>query len=234
MNGFPTKLTWPAWYWLTATCFLAFVVVTWRMLAEGPPSFDLDCAEYFEAHAHRHAGIRNILWALTQLGSPLVLGSLAGVAVSTLMLLKKRLFALVWLFAVAGGALLNYGMKGEFDRNRPAPALRDPAVANLTSLSYPSGHSMGSTIGLGLCVYLVSRRVQRTSVRVPGVTGLVLLIGLVCFSRIYLRAHWFSDVLGGIAVGAAWLIFCLGIYEWRRGTLPVPVEADDEEHEEEV
>jgi len=229
MNRALTKLTWPAWYWLTAACFLAFLVVIWRMLAEGPQSFDLDCAEYFKTHAQSHTGMRNVLWAITQLGSPLMLGSLAGVAVSTLVLLKKRLFALVWLFAVVGGALLNYGMKGEFDRSRPPPSLRDPAVANLTSLSFPSGHSMGSTIGLGLCVYLVIRRVNRGSLRAVGIASLVLLIGLICFSRIYLRAHWFTDVVGGIAVGAAWLIFCLGIYEWRRGTLPVPEEETEPE-----
>jgi membrane-associated phospholipid phosphatase len=234
MNGFPVKLTWPAWYWLTAVCFLAFVAVTWRMLAQGPHSFDMDCAEYFQAHAEGHVWVRNLFWALTQLGSAWALGTLAGLAISVLIRRKQRFFAVVWLFAVAGGALLNYGMKGEFERSRPPVSMRDPAVAQLASWSYPSGHSMGSAIGIGLCAYLALRRVHWRRRKIASVSGLVLLIALIGFSRIYLRAHWCSDVLGGITVGTAWLIFCLGIYEWRRGTLQVPLPAYEVETEEEI
>jgi undecaprenyl-diphosphatase len=53
--------------------------------------------------------------------------------------------------------------------------------------------------------YLLLRRLQRRWARIVAVTGLGLLILAVAFSRIYLGAHWFSDVLGGLAVGTAWL-----------------------------
>jgi undecaprenyl-diphosphatase len=189
----------------------------------------LDCAAYFKAHAQEHVWVRNTLWVFTQLGSPWSLGTLAGLAIGVLLLRKQHFFAVVWLFAVAGGALLNVAMKGEFERARPPIAMRDPAVAQLASLSYPSGHAMGSTVGIGLCVYLVLRCVHWRRRKIAGVAALVLLISLIGFSRIYLRAHWCSDVLGGIIIGAAWLIFCLGIYEWRRGTLPVPLPPEQEE-----
>jgi undecaprenyl-diphosphatase len=235
MNGIWIRVTWPAWYWATALSFLAFVLVTWGVLAAGPHSFDLACAEHFQEHAQAHPWARNIFWFITQLGSPPVLGTLAGLAIGTLVLLKKRLLAAVWLFAVAGGALLNYGMKGQFERGRPPPSLRDAAVARLTSLSYPSGHAMGSTIGLGMCIYLVLRRVHRQPWRTLGATALALLIALIGFSRVYLRAHWFSDVVGGIAIGSAWVLFWLGVYRWRREAVPVPLpEEIEEEAEEEV
>jgi undecaprenyl-diphosphatase len=71
---------------------------------------------------------------------------------------------------------------------------------------------MGSVVGYGLLVYLLllpllRRRRDRLAV-VLAVTTLVLLIG---FSRVYLRAHYLSDVIGGFALGAAWLGVCIAI-----------------------
>jgi membrane-associated phospholipid phosphatase len=221
MNGFRFKITWPAWYWLSAAAFLAFVLLTWQVLALGPQAFDEDIAHDCKAHADSHIGIRNFFWAVTQLGSRVALGILAGAAAGLLLLKRKRFLAAVWVFAVIAGSLLNYGMKGQVGRLRPDLDLRDPGVHE-TSQSYPSGHAMGSTVGLGLCVYLVLRGVQRRPVRILAASGLISLIALIGFSRIYLRAHWCSDVLGGYAIGAAWLIFCVGVYERRRATLPPP------------
>ena len=46
--------------------------------------------------------------------------------------------------------------------------------------------------------------------------AIVLAVG---FSRVYLRAHWFSDVVGGWSLGIAWLFLCLGWLERRRRRL---------------
>src|SRR5439155_1533495 len=49
-----------------------------------------------------------------------------------------------------------------------------------------------------------------------GVPAMVLLIG---FSRIYLRAHWFTDVLGGFAIGTFWVSLCITWVEVQRRRL---------------
>ena len=46
------------------------------------------------------------------------------------------------------------------------------------------------------------------------VIGLILLIG---FSRIYLRVHYTSDVLGGFIIGLLWLLISLAILKWLEG-----------------
>ena len=68
---------------------------------------------------------------------------------------------------------------------------------------------MGSFVTYGFLAYLLTRVPhagfpRRTAVAV--LAGLVLLIG---FSRIYLGAHYVSDVLGGYAAAAVWLTFCI-------------------------
>ena len=210
-------LTWPAWYWLSFACFLTFVVLTWNVLARGPHPLDGDCARYFQAHAGEHTAVRDAFWAITQLGSLAALGTLAGAVIAVLFFRRERLLAAVWFLGVLGGALLNSGMKGEVGRVRPALDLRDPSVVHHANESYPSGHTMGATVGIGLCGYLVLRRVQRRTLRITAMSGLILLIFLIGFSRIYLRAHWCSDVLAGFAIGFTWLSFCVAIYERLQG-----------------
>ncbi len=73
---------------------------------------------------------------------------------------------------------------------------------------------MGSLIVYGLVVYLLSLNLLRRwwdRALVAGLlAALVLLIG---FSRMYLHAHYFSQVLGGFTAGAAWLALCLTAVE---------------------
>ena len=66
---------------------------------------------------------------------------------------------------------------------------------------------------LAYSLTLVERRRWLRYLTLAICAALVVAIG---FSRIYLRAHWFSDVVAGWTVGLAWLFFCLGWLERRR------------------
>jgi undecaprenyl-diphosphatase len=101
--------------------------------------------------------------------------------------------------------------------HRPRPHFDDP-ILTLTSYSFPSGHSMMATVLYGvLAAYLVANtsdwRLRALVILLAG-----LLIALVGFSRMYLGAHYLSDVLGAMAEGLAWLSLCLTfVYSvWRR------------------
>jgi undecaprenyl-diphosphatase len=107
-----------------------------------------------------------------------------------------------WLAGVAGFAeLLNLGLKLAFARARPQLW---PEALHLDSYSFPSGHSMAAAAILGMVAVVVSRLVPRRRGALAMIAPVVaLLIGL---SRIYLGAHWPSDVLAGWSAGSLVLL----------------------------
>ena len=72
----------------------------------------------------------------------------AAVGILALCFFKQWRLAAVWLLVVALGLVLNQAAKAVIERQRPGGDFR-PAVAE-RSLSFPSGHAMGATIGYGM------------------------------------------------------------------------------------
>ena len=134
-------------------------------------------------------------------------GFLTSASVLTAFVLARRrsfyrLLALA--LAVGGGALLNLALKHIFHRQRPV--LENPLVT-LSSYGFPSGHTMGATIFYGVLALIVTYWIRGWSRRVLVGSAAALMIALIGASRIYLGAHYFTDVIGAIAVGLAWLAF---------------------------
>ena len=75
---------------------------------------------------------------------------------------------------------------------------------------------MGSLIGYGLLAYFLVLLLPRTWQRILAVVVLSALVAAIGFSRIYLGAHYPSDVLGGYAVGGCWLAACISGLEMVR------------------
>lgn len=178
--------------------------------------FDLTLADAF----HRRAtpiGIA-VFRAITMLGSVSFMTALMlGVGV-VLLLRKNWLFLAGWLIAEVGGALLTAILKMLFQRPRPQFAI--PFVTE-TSWSFPSGHAMGSLIGYGMLAYLLWLATNGRWTRVLLAGTLATLILLIGFSRLYLGAHYFSDVVAGYAAGLIWLATCVTGLEVVRRRPPV-------------
>jgi undecaprenyl-diphosphatase len=113
---------------------------------------------------------------------------------------------LVVLAASLGGLFLSAVLKAVFGRPRPDLV---PYVTHVVSSSFPSGHTMNSatvylTLGLILADLSSSWRL-----RAYFMSCAVLLTVLVGMSRVYLGAHYPTDILGGWTAGAAWAGLCL-------------------------
>lgn len=157
---------------------------------------------------HEHATPQRTGWMIEAsfLASPGVIG--AATAVAALLFFRcrwwHRLLALA--LTVPGGLVLNLLLKSAFARERPQ--FEEPLV-KLTDFSFPSGHTMMATLFYGLLVVVASVHIKSRPLRALAIAGLCGIIALVGFSRMMLGAHYFSDVLGAMTMGVAWLALCV-------------------------
>jgi undecaprenyl-diphosphatase len=109
---------------------------------------------------------------------------------------KKRIVSTwFWVSALAVSESIVWITKVTYARPRPPMAL-----VSTKSFSFPSGHAdTAATVALGILVLIALRGHRRWYYDVLA----VMYIFAIAWSRVYLRAHWFSDVLTGAAIGAS-------------------------------
>ena len=124
------------------------------------------------------------------------------------LLLFRRIreaFFIVILPAIAG--LANELVKALVDRPRPEGTLA------MGVNSFPSGHTTYATVICG-CIFFLAPRVLKWPIAARLIQVLsVLFIGLMGISRVFLEAHWPSDILGGLILGG--LILAPGFFIYR-------------------
>jgi len=107
---------------------------------------------------------------------------------------------LAW--TVVGCTLSIEIVKRVFQRGRPtAPH----PLLELATYSFPSGHTASATALYSFLAILICSFIPSRVWRVLVWTAAVCIIGGVAFSRVYLGAHYLSDVAGGLIMGLVWL-----------------------------
>ncbi len=137
-----------------------------------------------------------------------------------LLVRRERRLAVFLVTTTITGGLLNGVVKALVDR--PRPSLQGCLLGSARGMSFPSGHAMGTTICYGALLLVglsfLHRRYRPTLI--AAYAGWLLAMAL---SRMTLGVHYLSDVLGGIALGLAWLVAGTAAFEiWRqeRGRRP--------------
>ncbi len=218
---FPAQVGWlrrradpttPAGLPLTATLAAAalfawvFGGLTQDVIA-GEGIASLDPRVHGFAVAYRTEWLTAIMHNLTWLGSSWILVPLL-VAATAVLLRRRDRRAVWWLWAAfLGAAMLNALAKPLVHRPRPPAA---DLIGAASGPSYPSGHAAQAIAAWGmLAVVTLAGRSPRTR---PGVLiAAAVVVLLVGASRIYLGAHWLTDVLAGYALGATWLALLVAL-----------------------
>ena len=117
------------------------------------------------------------------------------IAVAVWLAFRKRWRAFAtWVLTWAAAELLLTGAKTFFHRGRPPLPLVD-----VVRFSFPSGHAVaGAATAVALVLVLLPAGPARRRWEFAAI-GFAFVMAL---SRVYLNAHWFSDVVAGVLLGA--------------------------------
>lgn len=163
------------------------------------PLVDVDIVVHDILQQLRNPSFDYVMVAITEIGDvqvvmPIILAALA-------WFIWHRLWqtSLYWLAVIGLAEILVKVLKVTL--HRPRPGLIYEGVERF---SFPSGHATMSVVVYGFLAFLICRE-QRSGIRNLIALTVTFFVALIAFSRLYLGAHWASDVIAGMSFGLAWI-----------------------------
>jgi len=179
-----------------------FIDLAEGLHAKSPKMQDFDVLTHAWAISKRTAADTSFIALMSNVGSPVGMMGLAGIAGVVLAIQKKWRWLAYLAVTAGGGALLNLELKRFFARARPDIA---EMLRQAHGYSFPSGHAMGSTVVLGALSYLAFRTAVQWRWKAASLAFAWTLILSIALSRVYLGVHWITDVAAGIVAGTVWV-----------------------------
>ena len=180
--------------WLAAAAALVFVALA--VAPESPQLGGVDVAMRALVKQAQRPELDGPMRLLSVVGSGTVIFPMAALGLALIWTRHRRLALLL------AGAALTAGLGSTLLKwliGRPRP--------RLGPYSFPSGHTVSIVVFCGLFIYVLwAFGLPRPARWVAIVAGVAATVG-VALSRVYLGAHWFTDVAGGFAGGVAFVLF---------------------------
>jgi len=181
---------------LAVVSALAFLLLA--VLAFDQRFLGLDHTVHALAWSTGHPRVKSLMQALSSVGSGYALIPLS--ALTFVLLTRHGHRVGRHVPAMVAGSFVVFALT-KWIVARPRP--------KLSPYGFPSAHTFGAVVFFGGLIYVLWTIELRRVWRWTGTALLVLLILGIAVSRLYLRSHWLSDVLGGFAGGTAYLLFFL-------------------------
>jgi len=136
-----------------------------------------------------------LVW-LTQIGNPFIISSLA-VFIAVMLILRGHAYeATLFLVALIVAVLSFTILKNVFQITRPGSE-----IYQTDGWSFPSGHATMATTFFFMLSYVFFGKLKTVRGKTYLIISSVIGVFLICFSRLYLGAHWALDILAGAALG---------------------------------
>ena len=187
---------------IVCLCLLLFSVILFSVCKYGVLDIDNNIYNFISKNIMNDT-LSSILKVVTHLGG---VAFIVLLGVLCFMFCKKNRWFIT--FDLVGCTVINQTIKHIVRRPRPN-VLR---LVEESGYSFPSGHSMISVAFYGLVIYFVYKNINNKYLKWALISLLSLLILTICFSRIYVGVHYFTDVVGGFFLALAYLIVYIYIY----------------------
>lgn len=152
----------------------------------------------------RNPVLDSVVTGFTNIGGGIGMPILASILTAWLTFAGRTWRAIVLIGGAAAFSVTATTLgKTLVGRTRPDHADAVPPFE--TSPSFPSGHTLNTTVVIGLVVYLACLQYQKTLVRVSLIAAGTLFIVAMGLSRVFLGHHWLTDVIVAWLLGLAWL-----------------------------
>jgi undecaprenyl-diphosphatase len=181
-------------------CIMGFAMIVDEVLLEHEKVFDDTVFRFFDSVTT--PSLIQFMKVVTFMGStPFMLPAYV-LLIAIFLLQKKFRYAIeVAVIGITSQALL-YILKIIFHRQRPPASF----IKNITTYSFPSGHAFSSFVFCSILVYIVQFTKWKAIYKWI-VSALLLLLSItIGISRIVLKVHYPTDVLGSLMLGIAWVI----------------------------
>lgn len=166
-------------------------------IAPGEPMIRADVAILNLFESLRSPIGDRLMIAITTLGDGIVVTVVTLAVAGYLFARKAWRRASGFLIAMVGTALFVPMIKFLLHRSRPMEL-----YSGADAFSFPSGHATLNTVLFGICAVLIAH--DRSRWAKAGIfTIAATFVITIGFSRVYLGAHWMSDVLAGLLFGTA-------------------------------
>jgi undecaprenyl-diphosphatase len=187
---------------LAVLCAAVFVSLLAYVMAH-PAGSGLDAEAMDWTLAHRNGSLTRSMKLITWFGSSLVLVPVVLVASHDFWVRRSDWRPAASLVASWAGSILLYSsLKNLIGRPRPAVSVM---LVKASGPAFPSGHTTVAMAVFGALAFFLTRD-RSLRVRAWIWASFFLVILMIGASRVYLGVHWLTDILGGYAVGAAWLL----------------------------
>jgi len=207
--------TWTAATWLlVATVLVCFVGIvgltaaateTYDAVVEGDGVAALDHPVLELVVQHRTPALAQALTTFTDIGGKVGMPILS-VALVLLATWAWRSWSPAVLTTLAAAGSLAMTVVGKQLIGRVRPPLADAVPPFETSPSFPSGHTLNTTVIIGVLTYLLLTHLHRRRTRILAVVLASCWIVAMGLSRVVLGHHWLTDVVTGWLLGLAWVL----------------------------
>ena len=156
------------------------------------------------AKQYRNPGLDSAVTAFTNIGGGIGMPILASILVAWLIYASRSWRPLI-LVGGAAAVSITATTVGKTLLGRTRPDHIDAVPPFEFSPSFPSGHTLNTTVVIGVVVYLMCLQADKTWVRASVITAGAVFIIAMGLSRVFLGHHWMTDVIAAWLLGLAWL-----------------------------